>query len=272
MGILEGLKRTLNIAGSEIIVVTKDLRHSQGDSVRGDVEVIASDYKLAGNSIILELKEFWIETRTTGKTTTTVTVHKTRANVAFEGFFDYEPGSRHRFPFDVELPRNCRISTQNTGWCLTVSIDIPRAVDPSERVVLEVQPAKEFLAIVAVCEKSLRFQEKQKSRRWNTRTSNTYFRLLPTEVLESELDYLAFEVSQAADGGVEGDLIFDLQEKSITDYFKAIVGKDKIRKHFHLSSSQLYSKDGRVNREEITQLLKGSMKKVIDQRNPTRHF
>lgn len=272
MGILEGLKRTLNIAGSKIIVVTEDQNYSQGDSVRGEVEVIASDYKLTGNSINLELKEFWTETRSTGKTTTTVTVHKTHATVVFEGAFDYEPGSRHRFPFDVELPRNCRISTPHTGWCLSVSLDIPRAVDPSERVVLEVQPAEEFLAIVEVCEESLRFREKQKSRKWNTRASTTYFRLLPPEALESELDYLAFELSQADDGGVEGDLIFNVQEKSIADYFKAIVGKDKIRRQFHLASSQLNSQDGRVNREEIAVLLKGMMKEVIDQRNPTRHF
>ncbi len=272
MGILEGLKRTLNIAGSKIIVVTEDQIYSQGDSVRGEVEVIAPDYRLAGNSINLELKEFWTETRSTGKTTTTVTVHETHEKVAFEGIFDYESESRHRFPFDVELPRNCRISTPHTGWCLTVSLEIPRAVDPSERIVLEVQPAKEFLAIVEVCEESLRFREKQKSRQWNTRSSKTYFRLLPPEAMESELDYLAFEMSQGEDGGVEGDLIFNLQEKSVADYVKAIVGKDKIKKRFHRSSSQLYSQDGRVNREGIAELLKGFMKEVIDQRNPTRHF
>jgi len=272
MGILEGLKRTLNIGGSKIIVVTEDQIYSQGDSVNGEVEVVASDYNLAGNSINLELKEFWTETRTTGKTTTTVTVHETRATVALEGFFDYESGSRHRFSFNLELPRNCRISTQDTGWCLFVSIDIPRAVDPSERIVLEVQPAAEFLAIVDACEEGLRFREKLKSRKWNKRTAKTYFRLLPPEALEPELDYLAFEISQAEDGGVEGEAIFNVQEKSIADRFKAIVGKDKIRKRFRRSSSQLYSQDGSVNKKEVAELVKDLMKEVIDQRNPTRHF
>ena len=86
-------------------------------------------------------------------------------------------------------------------------------------------------------------------------------------MLKSELDYLAFEMSLAEDGGVEGDLIFNLQEKSIADYFKAIVGKDKIRKPFHLASSQLYDRDGRVSSEDISMVIWRSLKEVmIDQR------
>ncbi len=266
MGILEGLKRTLNIAGSKIIVVTEDQIYSQFDLIRGEVLVTAPEYKQAGHSIKLALTEFWTEVRSTGKTTTTVTVHKTHAEVPLQGIFDFEPRSQHRFPFEVELPRNCRISTENTGWCLAVSMEIPKAIDPTERVVLEVQPAEEFLAIIEVCEESLRFQERQKSRQWNTRSSKTYFRLMPPEVLKSELDYLAFEISQAEDGSVEGDLIFNLQEKSIADYFKAIIGKDKIRRHFHLASSQLYSQDGRVSSGDIAEFIRGLLKEVIDQR------
>jgi len=66
---------------------------------------------------------------------------------------------------------------------------------------------------------------------------------------------------------VEGDLIFNLQEKSIADYFKAIVGKDKIRKPFHLASSQLYDREGSVSSEDISMVIGRSLKEVmIDQR------
>ena len=104
MSILEGLKRTLNIAGSEITVVTEDQIHSQFDLIKGEVVVTAPEYKQAGNSIKLELKEFWTETRSTGKRMTTVTVHRTHAEVALQGIFNFEPRSQHRFPFEVELP------------------------------------------------------------------------------------------------------------------------------------------------------------------------
>ena len=268
MGILEGLKRTFNVAGSKITVVLEDEIYSQFDLIRGEVVVTAPEYELAANAINLELKEFWTETRSTGKTTTTVTVYKTHVEVALQGAIDFEPGSQHRFSFEVGLPKNCRISTSHAGWRLVVTMDIPNAMDPTEGVVLEVQPAEEFLAIIEVCEENLRFQERQKSRRWNHDSSRTYFRLLPPEMLKSELDYLAFEMSQAEDGSVEGDLIFNLQEKSIADYFKAIVGKDKIRRHFHLAPSQLFAQDGSVSSEDISLVIGRALKEVmIDQRS-----
>ena len=268
MGVLEGLKQTFNIAGSKIAVVLEDEIYSQFDLIRGEVVVTAPEYKLTGNAINLELKEFWTETMSTGRTTTTVTVHKTHVKVVLQGAIDFEPGSQHRFSFEVGLPENCRISTAHTGWRLVVTMDIPSAIDPTEGVVLEVQPAEEFLAIIEVCEENLRFQERKKSRRWNPDSSRTYFRLLPPEMLKSELDYLAFEMSHAEDGSVEGDMIFNLQEKSIVDYFKAILGKDKITKHFHLASSQLYAQDGSVSSEGISLVIGRALKEVmIDQRS-----
>ena len=266
MGILEGLKQTLNIAGSTIIVVTENQIYSQFDVIRGEVLITAPEYKQAGHSIKLELVEFWTEVRSTGKTTTVVPVYKTHAAVVLQGSFDFEPRSQHRFPFEVKLPRNCRISTESTGWCLAVSMEIPRAIDPTERAVLEVQPAETLLALIAACEESLGFQERQKSRQWNASSSQIYFRLMPPEELTSEFDYLAFEMAQADDEGVEGELIFNLQEKSMVDYFKAIIGKDKIRRPFHLSSSQLYAQDGRVNSGALAVFIGGLLKEVIDQR------
>ena len=89
---------------------------------------------------------------------------------------------------------------------------------------------------------------------------------MPPEVLKSELDYMAFQISQAEDGSVEGDLIFNLQEKSIADYFKAIIGRDKIRKPLHLASSQLYAQDGSVRGGEIAESIMSSLREVIEPR------
>ncbi len=65
MGILEGLKRTLNIAGSKIDVVLEDEVYSQFDLIRGEVVVTAPEHKLAGKAINLELKEFWTDQNST---------------------------------------------------------------------------------------------------------------------------------------------------------------------------------------------------------------
>ena len=266
MGIFDGLKRTMNIGGSKIRVLTEDDVYSQFDVVKGEVVITTPEYEQAGDSIKLELREFWTETRSTGKSTTTVTVHKTHATVPLHGPFAFAPGGEHRFAFEVELARNCRISTSATGWCLGVTMDIPNAIDPTAREVLKVQPAEEFLAIVGACEEHLRFQERLNSRRWDSRAEATYFRLLPPDVLKSELDYLALQLHQAEDGSVSGDLIFNLQEKSIADYFKAILGKDKIRRPFHLGLLQIYTADRCVQSETIAEAVGGMLREVVEQR------
>ena len=130
MGVLEGLKQTFNIAGSKIAVVLEDEIYSQFDLIRGEVVVTAPEYKLTGNAINLELKEFWTETMSTGRTTTTVTVHKTHVKVVLQGAIDFEPGSQHRFSFEVGLPENCRISTAHTGWRRVATQDLPSPIYP----------------------------------------------------------------------------------------------------------------------------------------------
>jgi len=75
-------------------------------------------------------------------------------------------------------------------------------------------------------------------------------------------------MTQEEDGGVEGDLTFNLQEKSIGDYFKAFMGKDLIKRHFRLASSQIFSGDGKVNSGEIAKVIGGAMREVTEQRRP----
>jgi len=188
MGILEGLKRTLNIAGAKIIVALENNKHSQSDLIKGEVVVTAPEYRLSGNSIKIELKEFyttkeerqklWIPGQRDTPALLDVTINKTYAEVGLLSAFDFEPKSEHRFPFEVRVPRNCRISTANTktGWQLAVTMDIPKAKDPEVKVLLKIQPAKAFLAIVKVCKEKLGFQVKS-THYWHSRSSRTYFRL-----------------------------------------------------------------------------------------------
>lgn len=263
MGFLQGLKRTFNIAGSKIVISTEDQIYSQNDTIKGDIIITAPEYTQNGHSICLELKEFWTETRSNGKTTTTVTVYKTHEKVDLHGKFDFEPGTEHKYSFEVQLPRNCRVSTASTGWNLTVSLDIPMALDPVESICLQIDPAEEFLAMVEACEEKLMFRENVKSRSWHPKTERTYLRLLPPEVLKSEIDYIALDIIQGEDGSVAGDIIFNVQEKSIIDYFKAIIGRDKIRKPFTLTASQMNAQ-GESN--EVAECVMSLMKEVIDQR------
>lgn len=263
MGFLETIKRTFNISGTEITVVTEDDVYSQFDQVSGKVIIKGGEYKQSGNSIRLELQEFWTERRTSGKSTTTVTVHKTHESVTFADEFSVQPRSEQSYDFKVQLPMNCRISTKETGWCLLITMDIPRAVDPTEMFILKVEPAEEFMAIIHTCESDMRFQEVLRYRKWKKSTNVTSFRLIPPKVLLSELDYLRLELCQTENGSVRGSLVFDLQEKSVTDYFKAIFNMDQVEKSVNLAPDQIFLPDNQANTEAITQVIGKCLQEVI---------
>ena len=123
MGFLESVKRTFNIAGAEICVLTEDDVYSQCDVVTGKVLVEGGQYDQDVRSIRLELKEFWTEIRSTGKNTTTVTVYKTHSTVELAGAITIERDFGHSYAFEVGLPPNARVSTKGAGWLLKVQLD-----------------------------------------------------------------------------------------------------------------------------------------------------
>ena len=266
MGFLESLKHAFNVGGVNVEVETSDDVHSQNDRVEGRVIVRGGEYERAGNSIELQLKEFWTETRSTGgksPTTTTVTVYKLHETVPLCGDFVLGSGEERSFDFSVQLPFNARISTSGTGWRLMVVLDIPNAVDPKGSVVLKVEPAEELLAVVEACEEELKFEESERHRHWSSKPMTTYFRLLPPRVIKPALDYLALELRQTEEGGVTGTMIFDLAERSVADYFKAIFNRDQVKKPIHLSRDQLFSGDGEINFKAIGDIVGQDLQEVI---------
>ncbi len=266
MGILDSVKQTFNIAGSEISVLIDDDVYSQGGVVTGKFLIKGGQYEQDVRSIRLELKEFWTETRSSGKNTTTVTVYETHQTVDLAGATAIERHSEQEYRFEVRLPTNARVSTTHTGWLLKVHLDVPKAIDPSGELKLTVQPAAELLAIVEACETSMRFEESLRHRRWDAKTTATRFRLLPPEVLKSELDYLRLELKMGEDGSVSGTLVFDLQEKSIGDYFKALVNKDQVKRPLNLSREQVLADDGGPNTLAISKVIGDAVQEVVEQR------
>lgn len=264
MGFLTSLKRTFNISNAEVAVVTEDDVYSQSDRVSGEVVVRGGEYEQSGESIKLELQEFWTETRDyTDTSSTTVTKSMAREWLTLTENFSIEPRSEQSYPFEVQLPRNCRISKGGQGWRLVVTMDIPGARDRTGQVILEVQPAEEFLAIVEGCELGMRFQEEIRRRRWLTAT---HFRLNPPAVLKSELDYMELHLLHSEDGGVTGSLVFDLQERSLADYFKAMIDRDEVKKPIALSRDDIFLPDGETNVAAITRSIGRSLQEVMTER------
>ena len=123
------------------------------------------------------------------------------------------------------------------------------------------------MAVVEACETVLRFDESARHRRWDSRSQETWFRMIPPEALKKELDYLRLQLLQTGDGGLRGELVFDLQEKSIGDYFKAMFNRDKVKAPLSLSHEQLFLPEGGANTQAIAEAIGPAMVQVITDHN-----
>ncbi len=251
MSILDGIKRIFNISGAEIKVITENNVFFQSDLIVGEVIILSPEYELTGNSIKLELREFWIEHPIPGKGRLPIREYKTRSDIVLDQSFVFEPNTEHRYPFEIRLPMNCRLTASGGGWCLVITLDIPNAVDPSKSFDIPVQPAKEFIALITYFENIKNFYEDKLSRHWSQWSSKTNFRLQPSKSKSSDMDYISFELLQTKNGGVRGGIKINLEEKTISDYFKSFIGRNKIESKFELSATQLFLPDGSVNEKEI---------------------
>lgn len=269
MGLVESFKRAFNISGAETTVNLDDDALSQNDAIAGEVVIVGGQLDQAGKAITLKLKEFWTETRYNAatKSTTTVTKYRTHDTVKLADAFSIEPQSEQRYRFETKLPLNARITTSSTGWIIEVSLDIPGAVDPRGHVKLEILPCEEMAAVLETCETILRFEECLRHRRWNSAHKETWFRMIPPEALKKELDFLRLQMQQTEDGGITGELVFDLQEKSMGDYFKAIFNRDKVKEPLTLTREQLFLPGSDPNTQAIAEVIGSAMVKVISEHN-----
>lgn len=266
MGILDGLKRTLNIGGCLLTIRTDGISYRQGAIIQGEVTVRGGTMDQTAKTLTILLEEYWTESRGSGKNRRTETVYKTRDSRLLRENLTILPGGELSNSFTLTLPLNSRLSTSATGWRLKAVMDIPMAVDPATTLILKVGEAPELRAIVDACEQRLDFTEKKNSWRW-TQDGYTSVRLLPTEVMKAEFDH--FDLSLALtnrNGTVGGRVTFNLQEKSFKDYFKALVGKDRVTKDVQWTRAQIFLPDGAVNSEAIGQQIAPMIAEIIAQR------
>jgi sporulation-control protein spo0M len=267
MGFLDDVKRAFNIGGCKLVINTNGLSFPQGTPVEGTVHLEGGGLDQNCSLMSIELEEFWTESRGSGKNRRRVTVYRTREREILGRDISILPGDRASYEFQLNLPSNSRLSTSTTGWRLKVSLDIPGAIDPSSTLILKVTGAAEFKAISAACSELFQMREKENSWKWDD-TQSTYFRLLPSEEMSREFDYIAFSLHQIeSTGGVRGKIIFNLQEKSFKDYLKAMLFMDRIEKPLLLSREQLFSDAGTVNCSAIQGIIEPVIREIVQSRN-----
>ena len=247
------LKKTFNISGCEITINPERSIFHQGDEVKCDFTITGSEYEQTADEISISLEESWQQS--SGENT--VTIRKDRVTSVVGANLIIKPGDSHHYVFTAQLPPNCRLSdsSDSLGWCMVVKIDVPGAKDPIERLSIEVVPHREFLAIEHSLQTVLKFEKKK-----------SYFtsgaRFVPPEVLKSELDCLDLHCYQ--DGiTTHCEIVFDLQEKSLMDYFKMVVRQDKAKREILFSRDELFDENLDPNTKGISKKIAQEIQQVL---------
>ena len=247
-------RKTFNLSGCEIAIDPDRSIYHQGDYIKCKISINGSSvYEQTADEITLILEESW---RTSDGESSTTHRHD-RVTRVVDSNVVLKPGSTFNYEFEAQLPPNCILSdsSDSLGWCLVVKIDVPRAKDPVERLSIEVIPHREFLAIQHTLINTLKFEKK-----------DTFFtsgnRFIPPAALKSELDCIDLNFYQ--DGiNTKCELVFDLQEKSIADYFKTIVRLDKVKREIIFSQSELLDENLKPKDHLIAKKLANEIEQVL---------
>ncbi len=268
MGIIDKLKRSLNIGGCGIEVLFSRPDFPQGTAVKGKIVLKGGSIEQKADSLDIELVEFWTVKR--GKHS--YTEYRSHGHISYKDV-DASPGTEQEFGFSFNLPSNARLTgagSQKEGWMLKVALDVPNAIDPTCTRRVRVSPAEEFMAVAQACE-ALGFSLDPKSFRWNKTDFSTRFRMIPSDVMKLEFDYMEFVLLQQGSrkktSWINGKIIFNLQEKSFKDYLKAVFMMDRVVVDVRFGIEQIFLADGSVNTAEIVNNIKPHMDKIIESRN-----
>ncbi len=249
----EGLEKRLLLADAEVVLAFDDAVYSQGDRVRGSVTVLPHDVSEAKEiRLHVGLREVWRATEDDEETgaLTTRSQGKTRVEAALTGGEEktvvrrqasgvsFSPARCYRFA--LPLQHNSRFTTDEGGWQFVVRQEEARAAPDFARVDLAVQPAEEFLAIAAAMTRGLRFRELVTERRWDESTVASVFRFSPPPVLAERIDTFELELLQS-EGAIRGNMVVELEERSLGSYFKSFFGLDRKERSFEIPSSEVSS-------------------------------
>jgi hypothetical protein len=229
MGFITSLKRTFNVGGCAISIVTDARIVRQGGTVAGEVEVRGGGYTQEARALRITLVEFWTESRGSGKNRRTVTVTRQEATETLACPFAITAGQSVSLPFRLALPPDARLSEpgESTGWRLVVEMDVPGAIDPSGSNDLRVEPAEALLELVKLWGEVLHWPEIPARRSWDPKARSTRFRFNPPPELGQEFDFLDLACAPLHGGDWQASMSFDLQEKGLLDRLAALVNLDK---------------------------------------------
>jgi sporulation-control protein spo0M len=227
MGIFDRISRAFNIGGVAVTVDVEGDEFPQGSRVRGRVRLVGGSFEQTATSVMAVFEEFWHESRGSGKSRRRVLVAHTVAQKTLAEPCVIAKGATQTFDFDFPLPANARLSDPDEGFRVRVALDIPGQVDPSGFAKVTVVPSAAIQGLSAAMVRHLSFRDGR--RRFSASDRLTTVRMHPPQELKTHIGHIDL-ICHHTSSGLAVDVAVDLQEHSLMDYLKAMVGKDV--KHF----------------------------------------
>jgi hypothetical protein len=263
MKIISFFKRMLKIGGPQIDLVTQDSTYYPSEWIRGELFIAAPDYKQNIKSITVTLKEFWVDILINGRDI--AARYHQHGSIVIVTDFVLIPRVKYQFPFELQLPANCRISSEESGWRLGVVISTLGSFVSRADFNINVQLSKVLQQIIEAIEKDTKFIEVPRGRRYLPDTSATRLVFRPPEHLQPELQYFTLDVSLNEEGGVKGNMLFKMSTSSSLGQFKTNHVEDFSRE-FQIPPTQSSDSKGQVE-GRITNILSDTLMQALGSKN-----
>ncbi len=253
MGILGQIGATVGVGGANVRVQLGDTRFAQGDAIQGTLTIVGGNTQQTVNTLKVMLVEEWDEYVTEHQT-----VHEyddddddgpdihhrsRRRKVVKREVEDQKvlamnlqvgPGFQQSYPFEVEVPSAAELSSQEQRWKVVGQGEISMSSDAMHAERIEVGPSRDIIALM----RSLEQYGFTTKRPTSTREGLVSVTFTPTGELTKEIDEIVLTL-RPSQGPLAGVMAINLQEKGITDYLKAAVGKDIKRTNVTFDRAQL---------------------------------
>ncbi len=264
MNLMSFIKRILNIGGPQIDLVTRDSKYYPSEQIGGELLITAPDYRQNVKSITINLKEFWDEYSM--DTRTIANRYSQHGSITIANNFVFLPRMKYKFPFEIQLPANCRVSSEESGWRLGVAISSFGSSVSRADFSINVQLSKVLQKVIEAIEKDTKFVEVSRGRKYIADTSATRFIFRPPEHLQSELQYFMLDVSLTEEGGIKGNIVFHMNESGSLSQFITDTGKNYSHE-FHIKPTQSLDTKGQVDSRAFTNIISDKLMQALGSKN-----
>ena len=249
------IKRILNIDGPKIDLVTQDSKYYPSDLIKGEVLITAPDYRQKVKAITINLKEFWVEGRASR--------YHQHASIILARSFVFDPKMQYHFPFEVQLPKNCRVSSEESGWRLGVIINTRGLFVSRAEFDIDVKLSKVLQRIIESIERNTKSTEVIRGRKYDPYTSESLFVFRPPDHLQSELQYFELNISFLDEVGIKVNILITLNDVGTNNQYATSNTQKTYSHNFDLKPIQSTNSKGQDDIVAITKFISDKLTEAI---------